>query len=132
MGTNISETAIQCLRYLEACDFENMRSMCTSTATVWHNDGKGELTIDEKIEQLRPLVATVDSLRYDVTRQFQNSNEVLQQNILHLVLNDGSHSEIHAAMYLRFEGLLIDRIEEYTYDVPVDSDTLRSAVQVRG
>ncbi|MEV4125685.1 hypothetical protein [Nocardia sp. NPDC049707] len=105
--------------------------MCTSTATVWHYDGEGEQTIDEKLEQLKPLVTAVDSLWYDVARQFQNSNEVLQQNVLHMVMKDGSHSEIHAAMYFRFEGVLIDRIEEYTYNVPVNGTT-GSVVQLQG
>ncbi|MER6947522.1 nuclear transport factor 2 family protein [Nonomuraea sp. NPDC000554] len=129
MGQNISEKAIQCLRHLEAYDFAGMRSMCTDTATVWHNDGKGEQTIDEKLEQLKPLVAAVDSLRYDVTRQFQSSNEVLQQQVLHLAMTDGSRGEVHAAMYFRFRDGLVDRIEEYAYAVPVDDDTTGDGVQ---
>lgn len=132
MGNNISEKAIQLLRYLEACNFDKVLAMCTSTATAWHNDGKGEQTITQKMEQLKPLANTVDSLRYDVSRQFHHSNEVLQQNVLHLVMNDGSRSEFHAAMYFRFEGVLIDRIEEYAYTVPIESDSTDSDIQVRG
>ncbi|GAA5091862.1 hypothetical protein [Nocardia iowensis] len=131
MGNNIGEKAIRCLRYLEACNFDNVRAMCTSTATVWHNDGRGEQAIGEKLEQLKPLVNTVESLRYEVARQFHNSNEVLQQNVLHLVMNDGSRSELHAAMYFRFKGDLIDRIEEYAYAVPIESDTIGSGVRMR-
>jgi len=129
MRQNLSEQAIQCLRHLEAYEFGSMRAMCTDTATMWHNDGKGEQTVDEKLEQLKPLVAAVDSLRYDVTRQFQNSNEVLQQNVLHMVMADGSRSNAHAAMYFRFREGLIDRIEEYAYAVPVDNGAINGGAQ---
>ncbi|SDG32444.1 SnoaL-like domain-containing protein [Sinosporangium album] len=122
MGGEISEKAIRCLRHLEAYDFTGMRAMCTDTATVWHNDGKGEQTIDGKLEQLKPLVTAVDSLRYEIGRQFQNSNEVLQQQVLHLAMRDGSRIELHAMMYFRFRDGLVDRIEEYVYPVPADGN----------
>ncbi|MFI0470418.1 hypothetical protein ACH347_40675 [Saccharopolyspora sp. 5N102] len=122
MRRNISETATQCLRRLAAGDFDGVRKMCTDTATVWHNDGKGEQAIDEKLGQLGLLIPTVQALEYDVIRQFQNYDEVLQQQVLRLELADGSHREVHAAMYLRFEGDLIDRIEEYTYVMPGDRE----------
>ncbi|WP_283134634.1 nuclear transport factor 2 family protein [Rhizohabitans arisaemae] len=118
MGKNICDKAVESLRRLEAYDFAGMRSMCTGKATVWHNDGKGNQSIDEKLEQLGPLVATLDSLKYEVVRQFHNSHEVFQQQVLHLAMADGSRAEMHAAMYFRFEDGLIDRIEEFVYDVP--------------
>ncbi|MFH8406362.1 nuclear transport factor 2 family protein [Streptomyces sp. NPDC018019] len=119
MERNVGEKAIQCLRHLEACDFDGVRKMCTDTATVWHNDGKGEQSIDEKLAQLEPLASSVGSLRYEIVRQFRGPCEVLQQQILHLSLLNGSHHEAHATMYMRFEGYLIDRIEEYVYTIPV-------------
>ncbi|MGW4028755.1 nuclear transport factor 2 family protein [Streptomyces sp. NPDC004838] len=122
MRRNIRENTIQWLRHLEAYDFDGMRAMCTETATVWHNDGKGEQSIDEKLEQLKPLVFTVDSLRYEIARQFHNPDEVFQQQILRLTLADGSHREVHATMYFLFEGDLIDRVEEYVYAVPTDTE----------
>lgn len=30
---------------------------------------------------------------------------------------DGSRNEVHAAMYFRFDGYLIDRMEEYAYEM---------------
>ncbi|MBU3067327.1 DUF1684 domain-containing protein [Nocardia sp. NEAU-G5] len=38
------DKAIRYLRNLETRDFASARSMCSATATVWHNDGKGEET----------------------------------------------------------------------------------------
>lgn len=115
---NIGETAMECLRSLEEYDFERMRALCTETATMWHNDGRGDQSVHEKIEQLRPLVAAVDSLRYDVIRQFQKPDEVLQQQVLHLAMADGSRSDVMATMYFRFKNGLIDRIEESAYQPP--------------
>ncbi|MFH8346899.1 nuclear transport factor 2 family protein [Streptomyces sp. NPDC018045] len=119
MERSVGEKAIKCLRHLEVCDFDGVRKMCADTATVWHNDGKGEQSIDEKLEQLGLLVSSVGSLRYEIVRQFQGSHDVLQQQILHLSLLDGSRHTVHATMYMRFEGGLIDRIEEYVYAIPV-------------
>ncbi|MER5555535.1 nuclear transport factor 2 family protein [Streptomyces sp. NPDC002793] len=109
------------LRKLEAFDFSGARTACTGSATVRQNDGKGELAIGESLERLKAFVADVESMRYDVIRQFQNTDEVLQQHVLHLVLRDGTHSDVHAAVYFRFEDGLIDRIEEYNYAEPAAS-----------
>ncbi|MFE3886415.1 nuclear transport factor 2 family protein [Streptomyces lydicus] len=117
MRKNIGEMATRCLWRLESCDFDEVRAMCTETATVWHNDGKGDQAIDEKLEQLKPLAGMVDPLRFDIMRQFHSGEEVLQQHVLRLVMPDGSWSEVHAAMYFRFDGYLIDRMEEYAYEV---------------
>ncbi|MFH9424604.1 hypothetical protein [Streptomyces sp. NPDC017529] len=73
--------------------------------------------IDEKLEQLKTLADMVDSLRFGITRQFHSANEVLQQHVLHLAMPDGARSEAHAEMYFRFDGHLIDRMEEYSYEV---------------
>ncbi|RKT86989.1 Limonene-1,2-epoxide hydrolase catalytic domain [Saccharopolyspora antimicrobica] len=122
MRRNISETATEFLRRLASGDFDRVREMCNDTATVWHNDGVGEQAIGEKLDQLELLMPTVHALEYDVFRQFQNDDEVLQQQVLRLELADGSCREVHAAMHLRFEGDLIDRIEEYTYVMPRDQE----------
>ncbi|MDJ1134340.1 nuclear transport factor 2 family protein [Streptomyces iconiensis] len=118
MERDLGENAIQCLRRLEAYDFDGMRAMFTRAATVWHNDGKGEQTIDEKVGQLKPLAGAFDALRFEVTRQFRKGNEVLQQQVLHLTRADRSRSEVHATVYFRFEGGLIDRMEECVCSVP--------------
>lgn len=106
------------LRRLEMCDFPGAQALCTDRATVWKNDGNGEQTIDETLDQFKSFVTHVDSLRYDVVRRFQDSDEVFQQHVLHLKMTDGTSSEVHAVVDFRFEGELIDRIEEYVYTVP--------------
>ncbi|MFE7115918.1 nuclear transport factor 2 family protein [Streptomyces sp. NPDC057654] len=116
---DLRAAAVHYLRQWEARDYATMRSLCTGTATVWHNDGSGEQPIDENMELLKRLAADVNTLRYDVVRQFQDRDEVFQQQVLHLTAADGSRSEVHAAMYFRFDGGLIDRIEEYFNVVPI-------------
>lgn len=115
MEQNLSGKVNEFLRRLEAYDFAGAQKMCTEKAIVWENDGEAQQVIDERLDQFRSFVATVDSMRYDVIRQFRNSDEVLQQQVLHLVKTDGSRSEIQAFVHFRFENGLIDRIEEYHY-----------------
>ncbi|BDH14266.1 nuclear transport factor 2 family protein [Streptomyces hygroscopicus] len=112
--------AVHYLRQWEVRDYATMRSLCTDTATVWHNDGSGDQPIDENMELLKQLAADVETLRYDIVRQFQDGDEVLQQQVLHLTMTDGSRSDVHAAMYFRFDGDLIDRVEEYFNVVPLN------------
>ncbi|RPK67707.1 SnoaL-like domain protein [Streptomyces sp. ADI96-02] len=118
MEQGVSDQVNQFLRSLEAFDFSGAQAMCTGAATVRQNDGKGEQPIDESLDQFKSFVGNVDSLRYDVIRQFQSQDEVFQQHVLHLVMSDGSRSTVHAAVYFRFEGGLIDGIEEYVYAEP--------------
>ncbi|MFD5192489.1 nuclear transport factor 2 family protein [Streptomyces sp. NPDC058357] len=119
MEQDISEKAISFLRRLEAYDFAGCRAMCSGGATVWQNDGQGERAIDATLRQFEAFAADVDTLRYDVIRQFRNADEVLQQQVLHLSRADGSVSKVHAAVCFRFgDGGLIDRIEECIYTVP--------------
>jgi uncharacterized protein (DUF1684 family)/ketosteroid isomerase-like protein len=118
MSTDIKDTAITYLRRLEAGDYAGMRALCTDTATVWHNDGKGQETIDENLAMLKDGPAAEASLRYDITRQFSEADEVLQQHVLHIANADGPVGEVQAAMYFRFKDGLIDRIEEYANFIP--------------
>lgn len=118
MSTDIKDTAIRYLRRLEAGDYAGMRALCTDTATVWHNDGKGQQTIDENLAMLKDGPAAEASLRYDITRQFAEADEVLQQHVLRIANSDGPVGEVQAAMYFRFKDGLIDRIEEYANFIP--------------
>lgn len=118
MAHDIDDRVNLFLRSLEAFDFTAARTMCTEAATVRQNDGQGEQPIEDSLDRLRSFTLDVCSLRYDVIRRFRNPDEVLQQHVLHVVGNDGSRSNVHAAVYFRFQGGLIDRIEEYVYAQP--------------
>ncbi|NEW72718.1 MULTISPECIES: nuclear transport factor 2 family protein [Streptomyces] len=120
MTRNRIEKINEFLRILEKYDFSSAQARCTEKAVVWQNDSTVEQPMAERMEQFGTFVTNLKSLRYEVQRQFENPDEVLQQHILHLHLNDGSHQQVHALVYFRFEGDLIDRIEEYHYSMPTD------------
>ena len=123
MSQDNKDKAIQYLRNLENRDFASARSMCSDTATVWHNDGKGEETIDENIEGMQRQIHTIESMRYDVIRQISDPDAVLQQHVVHVATKNGMRGQVHAAVYFRFDNGLITRIEEYSNFVPSSEDT---------
>lgn len=120
MGLELTETAVQYLRHLEKLNFSGMRALCTDTATVWHNDGTGEQTIDQNLQQLEQNAGGGSGveLRYDIVRQFHKPDEVLQQHVLHITMPGRPGMELPVAMYFGFKNGLIDRIEEYATMTP--------------
>ncbi|SFS90446.1 nuclear transport factor 2 family protein [Saccharopolyspora flava] len=118
MDTDITTLLDEGLRLLEAKDFDGFRARCTPGASLWENDGNGEQTIDQRMVQFKEFAKTVDTLHYEVVRRFARDGEVLQQHVLHVLGTDGSRNEVNAAVYFRFDGDLIDRIEEYGYQIP--------------
>ncbi|MEV4896608.1 DUF1684 domain-containing protein [Nonomuraea sp. NPDC055795] len=119
MSPDLKDKAITYLRSLEKGDWDTARAMCARTATVWHNDGKGESGIEENIAGMKEQIHTIESMRYDITRQLSRPGEVLQQHVVHVAARNGVRGEVHAAVYFRFddEGL-ITRIEEYANFIP--------------
>ena len=115
---NLKDKAISYLRHLENADWAGARAMCTATATVWHNDGKGDQTIEENMTAMRELVDGIESMRYDIGRQFSQRDEVLQQHVVNVAMTNGVRGQVHAAVYFRFEDGLIARIEEYANFIP--------------
>ncbi len=120
MSQDLEHKAITYLRHLENADWAGARAMCSGTATVWHNDGKGGATIEENIAGMKGQIDAIESMRYDIVRQFSRPDEVLQQHVVNVATKDGMHGQVHAAVYFRFEGGLITRIEEYAHFVPGD------------
>ncbi len=110
---DLKDKAATYLRHLENREWPQARAMCADDATVWHNDGKGDSTIEENIAGMEGQVAAIRSMRYDITRQFAQPSEVLQQHVVNVVLADGAEVRLDAAVYFRFEDGLISRIEEY-------------------
>lgn len=64
--------AIAYLRHLENREWADAWAMCSEKATVWHNDGKGDSTIQENISSMEAQIDPIQSMRYDITRQFSN------------------------------------------------------------
>ncbi|MFI6503911.1 DUF1684 domain-containing protein [Nonomuraea typhae] len=115
----LADRAVGYLRSLERADWDGARAMCARTATVWHNDGKGEQSIEENIRHMADQAGAIASMRYAVLRQFSRPGEVLQQHVVHVAMRDGLHGQVHAAAYFRFDDHgLITRIEEYATFVP--------------
>jgi limonene-1,2-epoxide hydrolase len=122
MSQDLKDKAITYLRHLEKADWAGARAMCSDTATVWHNDGKGDETIEENITGMEGQIDAIESMRYDIIRQFSQPNEVLQQHVVNVATKNGMRGQVHAAVYFRFEGGLITRIEEYANFVPSNND----------
>ncbi|SMC55743.1 DUF1684 domain-containing protein [Lentzea albidocapillata] len=101
------------LRHLENREWSEAKAMCATDATVWHNDGKGDSSIGENIAGMEAQVEPIESMRYDITRQFEQPGEVLQQHVVNVETKDGGLFRVDAAVYFRFENGLITRIEEY-------------------
>ncbi|APU15392.1 MULTISPECIES: nuclear transport factor 2 family protein [Actinoalloteichus] len=113
MSQDLKDKAIAYLRHLENREWAEAQAMCTEETTVWHNDGKGDSTIQENIAGMAAQIEPIESMRYDITRQFSQPDEVLQQHVVNVVMKAGARFRVDAAVYFRFEGGRITRIEEY-------------------
>ncbi|MFD6159315.1 DUF1684 domain-containing protein [Nocardia sp. NPDC060256] len=121
MSEDLDHKAVTYLHALETADWAAARAMCAADTTVWHNDGKGEQSIEDNINGMAGQVDAIESMRYDITRQFSRPGEVLQQHVVHVATKEGMRGEVHAAVYFRFDDDgLITRIEEYSNFVPAD------------
>ncbi|MBL1118392.1 nuclear transport factor 2 family protein [Streptomyces sp. 110] len=124
MSQDLKDKAVAYLHALESRDWKRARALCAETAAVWHNDGKGEQSIEENIEGMEGQVDAIESMRYDITRQLSQRGEVLQQHVVHVATKNGMRGEVHAAVYFRFDDKgLITRIEEYANFIPVGQDS---------
>jgi ketosteroid isomerase-like protein len=110
---DLEDKAVTFLRHLENREWAEARAMCSEEATVWHNDGKGDQTIEENIAGMAAQIEPIESMHYNITRQFSQPDEVLQQHAVHVVTKDATLVRVDAAVYFRFDDGLITRIEEY-------------------
>jgi limonene-1,2-epoxide hydrolase len=123
VSQDLNDKVITYLRRLENADWAGARAMCAETASVWHNDGTGDQTIEENITAMKGQIDAIVSMRYDVIRQFAQPSEILQQHVLNVAMKNGMRGQVHAAAYFRFDDGLITRIEEYASFAPMDNDT---------
>lgn len=119
MSQDPKDKAAAYLRALENRDWRTARALCAETATVWHNDGKGEQSIEENIAGMEGQIEFIESMRYDILRQLSRPGEVLQQHVVHVATTSGTRGEVHAAVYFGFDDAgQIKRIEEYASFLP--------------
>ncbi|MBV2366008.1 nuclear transport factor 2 family protein [Streptomonospora nanhaiensis] len=119
MSQDLKDTATAYLRALESRDWAAARALCADTATVWHNDGKGEESIEENVAGMQGRIESIESMRYEILRQLSRPGEVLQQHVVHVATRDGTRGEVHAAVFFGFNDTgEITRIEEYANFIP--------------
>ncbi|PDP86666.1 hypothetical protein CQJ94_15335 [Glycomyces fuscus] len=119
MSQDLKDKAVAYLRALENRDWKTARALCAGTATVWHNDGEGEQSIEENIAGMEGRIESIASMRYDILRQLSQPGEVLQQHVVRVATTSGMRGEVHAAVYFGFDDAgQIRRIEEYANFVP--------------
>ncbi|MET4921713.1 nuclear transport factor 2 family protein [Streptomyces sp. PSRA5] len=119
MSQDLKDKVITYLRALEKPDWEAARALCAETATVWHNDGKGDETLDEYFEGLKRQIGSYESIRYEIIRQLSQPGGVLQQHVVRVTANDGERGGVYAAVYFGFDDAeLITRIEAYANYIP--------------
>jgi uncharacterized protein len=98
---------------IESGDIGAVRALYAPDAVIWHNDDLIEQNVEENLKVLGGLQRAVSGLRYEVVRQAETGDGVLQQHVLHGRLPDGRDFSLHAAMYLQIRDGRIARIEEY-------------------
>ncbi|MBV7699357.1 nuclear transport factor 2 family protein [Streptomyces sp. TRM70350] len=124
MSQALKDKAVAYLRALESRDWKAARALCAETATVWHNDGKGEQSIEENVAGMEGQIESIESMRYEILRQLSQHGEVLQQHLVHVATKNGMRGEVHAAVFFGFNDAgAITRIEEYANFIPVGQDS---------
>lgn len=118
MSLTPEQTAVTYLKHLENREWDQARSLCTTDATVWHSDGKGDSGIDENIAGMREQIVSIASMHYEIQRQISQGEELLQQHVIRVEMAEGSRADVYAAVYFRLKDGLIERIEEYANAVP--------------
>lgn len=128
MTNDMRHAVVTYLRALERSDWQSARALCAHSATVWHNDGKGDETLDEYFAGVKAQISLYDSIDYDIIRQFSQAGGVLQQHVVRVVGKDGNRGGIHAALFFGFDDTgLITRIEAYANYIPDDQSDRSTA-----
>lgn len=98
---------------IESGDVEAVRALYAPDAVIWHNDDLVEQTVEENLKVLGGLQRVASDLRYEIIRQADTGDGVLQQHILHGRLPDGQDFSLHVAIYVQVRDGRITRVEEY-------------------
>ena len=129
MRQNLETTVVSYLRALERGDWTAARVLFADGATVWHNDGLGDETVEEYFAGLKVQIGKYESIRYEIARQLSRPGGVLQQHVVRVVGRNGERGGVHAAVYFGFDGAgLIERIEAYANYIPDAAETVPSVL----
>ncbi|MFH8479215.1 nuclear transport factor 2 family protein [Streptomyces sp. NPDC018055] len=116
MSQELKDKAVTYIRALENRDRQRARTPCAETATVWHDEGKGEQSTEENIAGVEGQSASIESMRYGILRRLSQPGEVLQQHVGHVAT---AHGEVHAAVHFGSDDAgQIERREQYADFVP--------------
>ncbi|MGH3262454.1 MAG: nuclear transport factor 2 family protein [Trebonia sp.] len=119
-GTSKLRVAEEFFACVEQGDFAGMRACYAPNATVWHNDGLPEQTLDENIALVTAVASVLSGLRYDVIRRAEVEDGVYTQHVLCGDLPDGTELRVDAVMFLHIANDRIHRVEEYFDSRQVD------------
>ncbi|MEU0136878.1 nuclear transport factor 2 family protein [Streptomyces sp. NPDC006296] len=119
MSNDLENKVLAYLQALEQADWAAARALCDGTATVWHNDGKGDETLEQYFEGLKKQIGLYRSIHYDIIRRFSRPGGVLQQHVVRVITKTGERGGVHAAVHFAFDDAgLITRIEAYAHYIP--------------
>ncbi|MFB8103161.1 nuclear transport factor 2 family protein [Streptomyces sp. NPDC056007] len=119
MSQELKDKAVTYIRALENRDRQRARTPCAETATVWHDEGKGEQSTEENIAGVEGQSASIESMHYGILRRLSQPGEVLQQHVGHVATAHGMHGEVHAAVHFGSDDAgQIERREQYADFVP--------------
>ncbi|ROO87057.1 ketosteroid isomerase-like protein [Actinocorallia herbida] len=106
-------TAAAFFAAIESGDIDAVRALYAPDAVIWHNDDLVEQTVEENLMVLGGLQRIARHLRYEILRQADTGDGVLQQHILHVGLPDGRDFGLNVAIYVQVKDGRVTRIEEY-------------------
>ncbi|MFC9249808.1 nuclear transport factor 2 family protein [Amycolatopsis thailandensis] len=121
MSQDLKDKALAFVRHFQNSEWQEALEMCSDDATVWHNDGQGEASIQDNVKGQAVKMEAVQSMRYDIVRQLSEREEVMQQHVVNATLKNGAIFRLEVAAYFRFENGLITRIEEYSTEPSIDA-----------
>lgn len=128
---SMSEVADRFFAAAENADVDGMRRLYAPEATIWHNDGTGDQTVDENLSSLAVLFGSMRSVKFEVKRRVEIPGGIFQTHTLHGVLPDGEQIDLDAAMFMGVENDKVTRIEEY-FDVATVTAMFEATAAVAG
>ncbi|WP_218835191.1 nuclear transport factor 2 family protein [Rhodococcus sp. ACPA1] len=128
---SVNEVVNSFFEAAENADVEGLRRLYAPDATIWHNDGAGDQSVDENLESLAVLFGGMLSVKFEVKRRVEVPGGVFQTHTLHGVLPNGERVDLDAAMFMQVDAGQVSRIEEY-FDVSTVTAMFAATAAVAG